>query len=65
MTVETNKTYGEVVKEVEKVLEAHNVSAEITPLAIYQPENVKHISIHLEFKEKIDDKLMEKLEKIS
>lgn len=65
LTVETNKTYGEIIEMVEKILKAHQVEARITPLAIYQPEEIKHISIHLEFLEKIDDKIMSELEKIN
>ena len=63
LTVETDKTYREVIEKVEEILAKHEVKAEITPLAIYQPETIKHISIHLEFKEKIDDTLMQELEK--
>ena len=64
LTVETDKTYKEVIDAVEKVLEKHQIKAKISSLAIYQPETIKHVSIHLEFKEKIDDKLMGELEKI-
>ena len=64
LTVETEKTYKELIESAKKVLEKHGVKAEITPLAIYQPENIKHISIHLEFKEKIDENLMSELEKL-
>ena len=63
LTVETNKNYGEIVEKVEKILQENNVEAEISPLSIYQPENGnKHISIHLEFKQRVDDEIMQKLE---
>ena len=65
LTVETNKTYGEIIEKVEAVLSKNNLTAKISPLAIYQPEEVKHISIHLEFKEKINDAVMAELEKIN
>ena len=65
LTIETEKTYGEVIEMVGKVLTSHNLAAKITPLAIYQPENIKHVSIHLEFWEKIDENLMAELEKLS
>ena len=64
LTVETNKTYGEIVAKIEEILAKNNLSANISPLAIYQPEEIKHISVHLEFKQKIDDSLMSELEKI-
>ena len=64
LTVETNKTYGEIVARIEEILAKNNLSAKISPLAIYQPEEIKHISVHLEFKQKIDDSLMSELEKI-
>ena len=62
LTVDTDKTYGEVVDKIKEVLKKNNLTAEISPLAIYQPEDVKHISVHLEFKQKIDDKIMQELE---
>lgn len=65
LTVETNKTYGEVVAKIKEILAKNNLSAKISPLAIYQPEEIKHISVHLEFKQKIDDGLMAELEKIN
>ena len=64
LTVETDKTYGEVIQKIEEILKKHNLTARITPLAIYQPETIEHISVHLEFTEKIDDKIMAELEKI-
>ncbi|MBR3324080.1 phenylalanine--tRNA ligase subunit beta [Candidatus Saccharibacteria bacterium] len=64
LTIETDKSYNELLKEIKKVLEKNNLEAEIYPLAIYQPETIKHISVHLEFKEKINDTLMQELEKI-
>lgn len=64
LTVETTKTYAEVVAAVEKVLAKNKLEAEITPLAIYQPEEIKHVSLHLEFKTKTNDKVMEQLESI-
>lgn len=65
LTVETDKTYGEVIESVKKVLEKHGIRAEISSLAIYQPETIKHISIHLEFKQKIDETLMRELESLA
>ena len=65
LTVETNKTYGEIVAKIQAILDKNNLVAEISPLAIYQPEEIKHISVHLEFKQKIDDNLMAELEKIN
>ena len=62
LTVETNKTYGEVVGKIKEILDKNGVKAKITPLAIYQPETIKHISVHLEFKQKIDEKIMQDLE---
>lgn len=64
LTLETEKTYGELIPEIKKALEKNNLTANITPLAIYQPEKIKHVSVHLEFKQKIDDNLMQELEKI-
>lgn len=64
LTVETEKTYGEIVKKIEEILKKYNLTARISPLAIYQPETIKHISVHLEFTEKIGDKIMGELEKI-
>ncbi len=66
LTVATNKTYKELIKKVESILAENNVTAEISPISIYQPDNsdVKNISVHLEFAEKIDDELMTKLEAI-
>ena len=64
LTVETDKSYGEVIAKIKEILVKNNLVAKITPLAIYQPEEIKHISVHLEFKQKIDDNLMLELEKI-
>lgn len=64
LTVETDKTYGEIIAKIKEVLNKNNLTAKIAPLAIYQPEEIKHVSVHLEFKQKIDDKLMAELEKI-
>ena len=64
LTVTTDKTYGEVIDSIKEILAKNGVEAEIMPLAIYQPEEIKHISVHLEFKQKIDDQLMQELEKI-
>ena len=65
LTVETNKTYGEIVNKIKEILAKNNLEAKISPLAIYQPEEIKHVSVHLEFKEKIDEKIVQELEKIS
>lgn len=64
LTIETDKTYGEIIASVRKVLDKNGVDAEVSPLAIYQPENIKHVSIHLDFKQKIDNELMQELEKV-
>ena len=64
LTVETDKTYGEVIDKIQEILAKNKLEAKITPLAIYQPENIKHISVHLEIKQKIDDNLMTELENI-
>ena len=64
LTVETEKTYGEVIFKIEEILAKNKLDAKISPLAIYQPETIKHVSVHLEFKQKIDDKVMGELEKI-
>ena len=64
LTVETDKTYGEIIAKIKEILAKNNLEAKITPLAIYQPEEIKHISVHLEFKQKIEDSLMQDLEKI-
>ena len=64
LTVETDKSYGEVIAKIKEILVKNNLVAKIIPLAIYQPEEIKHISVHLEFKQKIDDNLMLELEKI-
>lgn len=64
LTVETNKTYGEIVAKIQAILDKNNLVAEISPLAIYQPEEIKHISVHLEFKQRIDDNLISELEKV-
>lgn len=65
LTIETTKTYEEIYEEILEILDSHRMWPEITPLAIYQPEKIKHISFHLEFKNKIDEKIMKELEKIS
>ncbi len=63
LTIETEKKYGEVVEEVKKILAENDVKAKIFPLSIYQPEDgKKRISMHLEFEQKIDDEIMQKLE---
>lgn len=66
LTVRTTGTYAELVEKIEKVLEKSNVAAEIMPLAIYQPEGIKEksISVHLEFHQKVDEKLMAELEEL-
>ena len=66
LTVKTAGTYTELIEKINKVLEKSNISAEITPLGIYQPEksNEKNISVHLEFHQKIDEKIMHELESI-
>ena len=65
LTVETNQTYGEIIAKIQAILDKNNLVAEISPLAIYQPEEIKHISVHLEFRQKIGDSVMAELEKIS
>ena len=66
LTVTTNKTYGELVEKIEKVLAEEGLTAKISPISIYQPDNSdeKNISVHLEFAERIDEEIMTKLESI-
>ncbi|MBR3169373.1 phenylalanine--tRNA ligase subunit beta [Candidatus Saccharibacteria bacterium] len=64
LTVETNKDYGELIAKIKEILAKNSLTADITPLAIYQPESIKHISVHLEFRQKIDEKIMQELESI-
>ena len=64
LTIVTNKTYGEVVEKVEQVLAKAECPATITPISIYQPDEAKHISLHLEFDQRVDDALMAELEKL-
>lgn len=66
LTVKTTGTYAELIDKINKVLAQNNIKAVITPIAIYQPQGVeeKNISVHLEFHQKIDDKIMQELEKI-
>ena len=64
LTITTTKTYGEIVAKVEKSLAEAEITAKITPISIYQPDENKHISLHLQFNQKIDDKLMAELEKL-
>ena len=66
LTVSTDKTYGELVAKIKDVLVKNNVEAKISPISIYQPDNseIKNISVHLEFLQKIDDSLMRELEQI-
>ena len=65
LTIETDKSYSEVLIEIKKILEEVGVSAQISPIAIYQPKDKKHISFHLEFDDKIDEALMQRLESIN
>jgi len=56
LTVTTNSTYGELIKKIETKLAEKGLSAKISPISIYQPDNSdqKNISVHLEFDERID-----------
>ena len=65
LTIETKKSYEEIYDRIFEITDSYDNSAIITPLAIYQPEEIKHISFHLEFKKKVDEKMMQELEKIS
>ena len=67
LTVKTTKTYAEIVENINRILDKNAVVAEIMPLGIYQPEGVKekNISVHLEFRQKIDDKIMRELETVA
>ena len=67
LTVKTTSTYAELIDKINKVLAQNDTQAVITPIAIYQPQGAeaKNISVHLEFHQKIDDKIMQELEKIS
>ncbi len=63
LTIITDKSYGEVVSNIQKILDKNNTKAEITPISIYQPEgDKKHISVHLDFTETVSDDLMQQLE---
>lgn len=63
LTVITDKNYGEVISNIQKVLDKNSVKAEITPISIYQPEgDKKHVSVHLDFTETVSDDLMRQLE---
>lgn len=64
LTVETTKSYGEIYDKISEITDSYDNNAIISPLVIYQPENIKHISFHLEFKKKVDEKMMQELEKI-
>ena len=71
LTVRTTETYAKVLAKVRKVLDKFKAEAKIMPISIYQPEGAKKksVSVHLEFRGKIDakklGKIMEELEKIS
>ncbi len=64
LTVKTAGTYAELVEKIEKVLAKNKVVANIVPLSIYQPEGQeeKSISVHLDFHQKVDAKIMQELE---
>jgi phenylalanyl-tRNA synthetase beta subunit len=66
LTIKTKGTYAELIEKINKILVKNSLVAEITPLGIYQPENSeeKNISVHLEFHQKIDEKIMHELESI-
>lgn len=66
LTVKTTGTYVELIEKIEKVLAKNNVVAEITPISIYQPENIteKSISVHLDFHQKVDANVMRELEEL-
>ncbi|MEE0887600.1 MAG: phenylalanine--tRNA ligase subunit beta [Candidatus Saccharimonadaceae bacterium] len=67
LTVKTTGTYAELIYKINTLLMQNSVKAIITPISIYQPEGAeeKNISVHLEFHQKIDDNIMEELEKLS
>lgn len=64
LTIKTTDTYAELIAKIEEVLEKNAVVADITPISIYQPEGVKekNVSVHLDFHQKIDAKIMQELE---
>ena len=66
LTVKTNETYAGLINKINKILEKNNLEAKITPLSIYQPTGAKekNISVHLEFHQKIDEKIMGQLESL-
>ncbi|MBQ1373311.1 phenylalanine--tRNA ligase subunit beta [Candidatus Saccharibacteria bacterium] len=66
LTIKTAGTYAEMIDKIHEVLAQNNADAVITPISIYQPEGAteKNISVHLEFHHKIDDKIMQELEKL-
>lgn len=66
LTIKTTGTYAELIEKIERVLVKNNVVAEIAPISIYQPIGVKEksISVHLDFHGKINNTLMQELEKL-
>ena len=64
LTVSTEKSYQEVVNEIQQVLQKNKIEAEISPMGIYQPEGKKqkNISVHLAFHGKASKKVMKALE---
>lgn len=67
LTAKTTGTYAELIDKINTILMQNSVKAIITPISIYQPEGAeeKNISVHLEFHQKIDDNIMEELEKLA
>lgn len=64
LTIKTVGTYAELIEKIEKILAKNKVVADIMPLSIYQPigKTEKNISVHLNFHQKIDTKIMQELE---
>lgn len=67
LTVATSGTYAELLDKIAKILAKHQVKVQITPIGIYQPKDqeMKNISVHLEFAGQVKPKVMQELEKLN
>ncbi len=65
LTLNSKKSYDEVVRDIENVLKEHEIEASITPVSIYQADNSdeKHISVRLGFVD-FNEKIMNVLENL-
>ena len=64
LTVKWGQSYGELIKRITAVLDKQGLAAKITPLAIYQPEDDKYISVHLQFDQAVEPAVMTELERL-